>query len=163
MVDAFDGSEPAFDEPAFDAALDRIWVRFRCELADRLDSMTADHPITVYALWTEMFGPQPTIAFTHTGNNRLRLTVATRDLYPYAPEDRGRVELLADEGWRALRDGTCIREFARRRVDAAAMSAQFALRDVWDVPDPTYLVADQDEELTTFVTPHAAAREPKMR
>ncbi|ALG83305.1 TY-Chap domain-containing protein [Gordonia phthalatica] len=159
MVDASD----VFSESAFDAALERIWVRFRCELADLLDGMTADHPITVYALWTEMFGPQPTIAFTHTGNSRLRLTVAARDLYPYGPEDAERVALLTAEGWRSLRDGTCIREFAQRRVDAAAMAAQYALRDVWDVPDPTYLVSDQDRELRTFVTSRAAAREPKMR
>ncbi|MBM7369499.1 TY-Chap domain-containing protein [Gordonia hydrophobica] len=159
MVNASD----VFSESAFDAALDRIWVRFRCELADRLDSMNAEHPISVYALWTEMFGPQPAITFTHTGNCRLRLTVTTRDLFPYGPEDQERVALLVTDGWRPLRDGTCIREFARRRVDAAAMSAQYALRDVWDVPDPTYLVSDQDRDLRTFVTSHAAAREPKMR
>lgn len=159
MVDTSD----VFSESAFDAAIERIWVRFRCELADLLDGMTADRPITVYALWTEMFGPQPTIAFTHTGNRRLRLTVATRDLYPYSPEDTERVDLLTAEGWRLLRDGTCIREFARRRVDAAAMSAQYALREVWDVPDPSYLVSDRDRELQTFVNARAAAREPKMR
>lgn len=152
-----------FSEAAFDAALDRVWVQFRCELADRLDTMSAAHPVTVYALWTEMFGPQPTVAFTLTGNNRLRLTVSKRDLYPYSPEDEDRVELLVAEGWRALRDDTCIREFAQRRVDAAAMSAQYALREVWGVPDPSYLVADQNEVLQTFITPDAATREPKMR
>lgn len=152
-----------FSEAAFDAAIDRIWVRFRCELADRLDGMTADHPVTVYALWTEMFGPQPSVAFSHTGNNRLRLTVTNRDLFPFGPEDRERVDLLSAQGWRPLRDATCIREFTRRRVDDAAMAAQFALREVWGVPDPSYLVADQDEVLRTFVTPHAPLREPKMR
>ncbi|MGB3697636.1 MAG: hypothetical protein WBA05_09395 [Gordonia sp. (in: high G+C Gram-positive bacteria)] len=153
----------AFSEAAFDAAIDRTWLRFRCELADRLDAMRAGHPITVYALWTELLGPQPTIAFSLTGNNRLRLTIATADLFPYGPEDRQRVQLLVGEQWRALHDATCIREFARRRVDAAAMAAQFALREVWDVPDPSYLVADQDRTLHTFITTDSTTREPKMR
>ncbi|EGD54615.1 TY-Chap domain-containing protein [Gordonia neofelifaecis] len=159
MADASD----VFSESAFDAAIDRVWVRFRCELADQLDRLRSGHPITVYALWTEMFGPQPTIVFTHTGNNRLRLTVADCDLYPYGPEDQDRIDMLIADGWRSLRDGTCIREFAQRRVDAAAMCAQYALREVWGVPDPSYLVSDNDDVLRTFITPHAAAREPKMR
>ncbi|AUH67441.1 hypothetical protein ACE11G_17270 [Gordonia sp. PS3] len=158
-----DSSSGVFSEAAFDAAIDRVWVRFRCELADQLDRMSHDHPVTVFALWTELFGPQPTVVFTHTLNSRLRLTVAHRDLYPYGPEDRQRVAMLTDRGWRSLRDQTCIVEFARRGVDAAAMAAQYALREVWGVPDPSYLVADQDDVLRTFITSDAAAREPKMR
>lgn len=152
-----------FSESAFDASIDRVWSRFRCELADRLDGMCSDQPVTVYALWTEMFGPQPTIVFQHIANNRLRLTVTNQDLSPYGPDSDARVGLLTGAGWRALADATCIREFAQRRVDHAAMAAQFALREVWGVPDPTYLVSDHADVLRTFITPHAAAREPKMR
>ena len=152
------GISDDFSEVAFDASIDRVWVRFRCELADRLDVMGTDRPVTVYALWTEMFGPQPTIVFHHTANHRLRLTIANQDLYPYGPESEQRVGLLTGEGWRALRDDTCIREFAQRRVDDAALAAQFALREVWGVPDPTYLVSDHADVLRTFITPHAAAR-----
>lgn len=156
-------SSNVFSEATFDASLDRVWVRFRCELADQLDRMRSRDPITVYSLWTEMFGPQPAMTFTLTGNSRLRLTIKHSHLYPYEPEISQRVDLLVAEKWRSLRDETCIREFPTRAIDAAAMAAQFAFREVWGVPDPTYLVSEEDELMHTFIAPYAALREPKMR
>ncbi|MGB3304328.1 TY-Chap domain-containing protein [Gordonia sp. (in: high G+C Gram-positive bacteria)] len=160
---AFKDGDNTFFETAFDAAIDRAWLTFRCELADQLDRMRARDPIKVYSLWTEMFGPQPDVRFTLTGNNRLRLTIEERSLYPYQPEIDARIELLEAQEWRSLRDETCIREFNSRSVDAAAMAAQFAFREVWGIPDPTYLVSEECELLHTFVAPYAALREPKMR
>ncbi|WP_026918556.1 TY-Chap domain-containing protein [Gordonia shandongensis] len=153
----------AFSEAAFDDAVDRSWFRFRCELGDRLDQMRPDRPMVVLSLWTEIFGPQPSITFTHTGHHRLRLTVEDRDLYPFPPESIARRGLLEAAGWRGLRDQTSIIEFPRRSVDAAAMAAQRALRDVWGVPGPAFLVSNEADLLRLFVSEKAPRREPRLR
>ena len=131
-----------FDEAAFDAAQDMRWREFRLCLADHLAELSPGAQFEISDLWNGAMSP---CALLEVGvdDGRLRLTVQIRCLSPDEPERRGRSAMLSASGW--VRDGeTLNRDFVRRHVDAAALAAEFALRRVWDVPDPAYLLADAD-------------------
>ncbi|MFT4087492.1 MAG: hypothetical protein QM658_10125 [Gordonia sp. (in: high G+C Gram-positive bacteria)] len=155
--------DDAFDEGAYDASIDALWLSFRTQLADLLAELSASSPIKVYCLWSEMFAPQPRLVFTLTRAQRLRVTATFADLFPYPPEQGQRVDLLVQRGWRPLRNETCILEFGRREVDAAALQAEQVFRWVWDVLDPSFLVSEEHDVGRRFTDPPPMSREPKMR
>jgi len=159
----------AFSEAAYDSALETMWLTFRAELADRLADLSVGHPLEVTALWTEMFGPQPSISFCRNDSGRLQLSLRAVDLYPYPPEQQARLTLIhdlgwqPDDGWELADTEYCLSDFPEREVDAAALLAERTLREVWDVLDPSFLISEENEVIRRFTDPPPQPREPKMR
>ncbi|MFM9377244.1 TY-Chap domain-containing protein [Gordonia sp. VNK21] len=174
--DAAPGPESAeeFTEERFDSEIDRMWLRFRAELADRLADLSVGHPLKVLSLWTEMFGPQPGVVFSLTDRGRLHASLDVADLYPFPPERQQRLSMVRELGWQEQEASAtgeshseipdaCTLDLPEREVDKAALVVERTFREVWDVLDPSFLISEENEVIRRFTEPPPQPRERRMR
>ncbi|WP_341268155.1 TY-Chap domain-containing protein [Gordonia malaquae] len=149
MTDPITENISGFDESAFDAELDGRWRGFRIRLADYLSDLTRGYPFSVYDAVANWSGMTAQLEAAYIGDDGLALMIEVDQLSADEREQAGRVRMLRDRGWRRA-DDTLIIEFERRHVDEAAIAVEYALREVWGVPDPAYLLADENDMWREF-------------
>ncbi len=149
MTDPITENISGFDESAFDAELDGRWRDFRIRLADYLSDLTRGYPFSVYDAVANWSGMTAEIQAAYIGDDGLALMVDVAQLAAGERERAGRVTMLRDHGW-VLADDALVLEVERRHVDEAALAAEYALREVWGVPDPAYLLGDENNMWREF-------------
>ncbi|GEE00533.1 hypothetical protein nbrc107696_09790 [Gordonia spumicola] len=149
MTDPITEDINGFDESAFDAELDARWRDFRIRLADYLSDLTQGYPFSVYDAVTSWTGLTAQLDAAYIGDDGLALMIEIAQLSADERERSGRVTMLRDRGWVPAED-TLILEFERRHVDEAALAVEYALREVWGVPDPAYLLGDENDMWREF-------------
>ncbi|GAA2053572.1 TY-Chap domain-containing protein [Williamsia deligens] len=119
----------------FDASVDAGWQRMAAALGDRLATMEPgdSHAIDLGFLCEDGMAREnlPIIVFTTHGTTRVRCTVGNAT----PTEDT----LLAEAGWRERGTHPRTMETGRRRADHLARCAVAVLRDVFDVPDASFV------------------------
>ncbi|MCK8616557.1 TY-Chap domain-containing protein [Gordonia sp. C13] len=122
-----------------DSNIDDAWRTFQLHVGDRLANLTPGSTLTIQQDPLIPEGPHGRLRFTLTGSNRLRCTIDDTDLHPTEEYFLEHLDMLADIGWRRLRNGTHIYEVGRRRVDELAHTTVATLRRVWEVVHPAFL------------------------
>ncbi|TSE01852.1 hypothetical protein FOS14_00165 [Skermania sp. ID1734] len=128
----------AFD---FDAAIDRAWAKFRSALADRLLQIPRGESVPLgpwddpAAEWEASNPPQLRVA----KNGRLRCEVPWDFHFTVPERNQARREALHALGWRQRASGNLVLEVSRREPDKLAALVVRALREVWQVPHPSFL------------------------
>jgi hypothetical protein len=103
----------------------------------------------VYDAVANWSGMTAQLEAAYIGDDGLALMIEVDQLSADEREQAGRVRMLRGRGWRRA-DDTLILEFERRHVDEAAIAVEYALREVWGVPDPAYLLADENDMWREF-------------
>ncbi|WP_132992718.1 TY-Chap domain-containing protein [Gordonia zhaorongruii] len=154
MTDPMTADLDGFDEAAYDAAQDGRWREFRIRLADYLaDLCPADPPFLMFDFVDTELGQSAAITAVCDGDDRLELAIDGRTLAATVCDHDGRVRLLRDDGWAVHGDDSLLRDFDLRHVDAAAVAVEHAFREVWGIPDPSYLLGDENDILRQFTDP----------
>ncbi|MGU3292478.1 TY-Chap domain-containing protein [Williamsia sp. M5A3_1d] len=133
------------DELDYDTAVESAWRTFRIDLADRLSRLQRGDELEVVQSTRELpDGPHGRLTFTVTSRHRVRCTIDAADLHTTPDCHLDQVQRLETAGWRWLRGakGRHVIECGRREVDALALQAQTALREIWEVLHPGFLVGD---------------------
>ncbi|TSE01826.1 hypothetical protein FOS14_00020 [Skermania sp. ID1734] len=122
----------AFD---FDASVEQAWVAFRGRLADDLAELQKGGDLVL-----ELPGDQSgAVRFKVTGANRLRCEVWPAHPLSQRPLDGAALDRLIELGWRPRRSGLYVLEVGRRWVDKMAAAAVILMRELWNVPHPTFI------------------------
>lgn len=131
-------SDPeSFTADDFDDRVDDAWRRFRIELGDRL-ALHQHGDELILRLGVDP-DDAPTMTFGVTGARRHRCRLS-----PGRTGHPDNLQVLCRRGWRELRSGDLLTEAGRRRVDEVASAAVAALRDVFDVVHPDFLIEEGD-------------------
>lgn len=146
----------------FDVSVEDAWRGFRIDLADQLSQLDHGDEHTVVQSTDEFpGGPHGKLTFTVTGSRRVRCSVAVSDLHTTTDCRLDQMSRLFGMGFRPLqtRDRPIIIESGRRRVDELAATAVRALREIWEVVHPTFLVdgeraGGREPSMPVGVTPH---------
>ncbi|MGJ0119568.1 TY-Chap domain-containing protein [Williamsia sp. MIQD14] len=133
------------DDTDFDSAVESAWRTFRIDLADRLARLQRGDDLEIVQSTRDLpDGPRGRLTFTVTSRHRLQCTIDAADLHTTPDCHLDQVQRLDAAGWQWLRgaQGRHVFECGRREVDALALQAQTALREIWDVLHPGFLVGD---------------------
>lgn len=134
--------EAGVDDIDFDSAVESAWRSFRIDLADRLARLESGDELEIAQSTRELpDGPHGRLTFTVTSRRRIRCTIDAADLHTTPECHLDQVHRLEAAGWQWLRGshGRHVVECGRRGVDALALQAQTALREIWEVLHPDFL------------------------
>ncbi|MEV0945054.1 hypothetical protein [Rhodococcus sp. NPDC049939] len=140
-----------FDSTSFDEAVDQSWIMFQRKLADHLSAMQNDDTLTLE--WIEentVVGFTPYVQFLLWEDEYVRAEVSSNvylaPRYALAPEaERRLVELGWDRPTRHPDDEpdegspAFFVDKEQRWADQLAAMTVNTLRDIWSVPDPSFI------------------------
>ncbi len=146
----------------FDVSVEDAWRAFRIDLADQLSQLDHGDEHTVVQSTDEFpDGPHGKLTFTVIGSRRVRCSVAVSDLHTTDDCRLDQMSQLFGMGFRPLQAGDrpIIIECGRRRIDELAAISVRALRQIWEVVHPTFLVGGEraggrEPSMPVGVTPH---------
>ncbi|WP_157109661.1 T3SS (YopN, CesT) and YbjN peptide-binding chaperone 1 [Rhodococcus sp. WMMA185] len=164
-----------FDSTSFDEAIDQSWIMFQRKLADHLSAMQNDD--TLILEWIEestVDGFTPYVQFLIWGDEYVRAEVPSNAYlaprYALAPETQQRlVELGWDRPTRLVDDEpdegspAFFVDKERRWADQLAAMTVTTLREIWNVPHPSFIlteIAGTLEGANSDIDSHAAESRP---
>ena len=112
----------------FEAAVETAWAHFERTLTARLATMELDD--IVFVMPTENTGLRFALRFGRRRHGSLHATIAC--------ETTGLDDLIRTSGWRKRTDGRLTCERHQGPAALAEIAAQ-TLREVWNVPDPSFI------------------------
>lgn len=112
----------------FEAAVETAWAHFERTLRARLATMELDD--IVFVMPTENTGLRFALRFGRRRHGSLHATIAC--------ETTGLDDLIRTSGWRKRTDGRLTCERHQGPAALAEIAAQ-TLREVWNVPDPSFI------------------------
>lgn len=132
-------------DPTFDQAVITAWDQFSVDLTRRPRMLGLGQDFDIEQIVEFPDGPQGRVGFSVTRDGLRRAVIEVDDLHTTPDCREEQSEWLAEAGWHRVDEETIVIETDVGTVEQLAQQAVSALRGVWDVLHPAFLLDAFDE------------------